>query len=115
MAACKAVDPPPRFFSLPMRPRRRIRGYLNALKKFHKRILNWEDYRINLSVIQETNTSSIEAITIRNQLKLVEQRCQDVAFQAVETTLLYGTKIRKAHTRGPRKKKRCKDYLKANV
>ena len=51
------------------------RRHFQALEKFHQRSLrnflgiSWEDHRTNLRVLQETKTTSVEVIVIKNQLR----------------------------------------------
>ena len=95
--------------------RRNIKG----LEQFHQRSLrnilriSWEDRRTNISVLEEANSTSIEAILIKNQLRwaghVVRMTDERLPKQIFYSELSNGTRSVGGQ------KKRYKDSLKENL
>ena len=95
------------------------RRHLKILEKFHQRCLrsilriSWDDYRTNLSVLEEGKTTSIEAIIIRNQLRWSGHLVRMPDAQ-LPKQMFYG-QLKDGKRRQGGQMKRYKDLLKANL
>ena len=95
------------------------RRHLKTLEKFHQRCLrnimnvSWEDRRTNVSVLEEAQLTSIEALIIRNQLRwsghVVRMSEDRLPKQIFYSELKEGSRKRGGQ------KKRYKDTLKASL
>ena len=95
------------------------RHHVKALEKFHQRSLRkilkitWENHRTNVSVLEEANCSSIEAILIKNQLRWAGH-----VVRMTDTRLpkqLFYSELSDGNRKVGKPKKRFKDNLKENL
>ncbi len=95
------------------------RRHLKTLEKFHQRCLrsilnvSWEDRRTNTSVLKEAETSSIEALVIKSQLRWSGHVVR-MTEERLPKQMFYSQLKEGARRRGGQKK-RYKDSLKANM
>ena len=95
------------------------RRQLNQLEKFHQRALrsilgiHWQDRITNLEVLERSNSTSIETLLIKAQLRWVGHviRMEDYR---MPKRLLYGELASGTRNRG-RPKKRFKDWIKTSL
>lgn len=93
--------------------------HIKMLERFHQRCLRailhvtWEDYRTNVSVLEETSTSSIETLIVKSQLRWAGH-----VVRMEENRLpkqMFCSEMEMGHRTRGGQKKRFKDKLKQNL
>ncbi|PFX11040.1 hypothetical protein AWC38_SpisGene25542, partial [Stylophora pistillata] len=93
--------------------------HLKSLERYHqrclRRILNikWQDRRINSSVLEEANVTSIESYVIKNQFRWAGHLVR-MPSSRLPKKILYGELSNGRHDQGGQRK-RFKDSLKHNL